>query len=58
MPGWVKVAATKLDNLSLTPQDPHGGRREPLLASCHLTTTHLLQHTLMSVHTHMLNKEM
>lgn len=34
-----KVLAAEPDNLSLIPQDPHGGRKELTLLSCSLTST-------------------
>lgn len=51
---WMKVTATKLDNLKFDPL--HGGRREPILTSCHLITTPLLLYTLMPGHTHIQKK--
>lgn len=49
---WIKAPATKLDDLSLTPQDFHGGREDPIIPSYPLTSTHVLWHIWALVQAH------
>lgn len=49
MAQWLKELATKLDDLSLLPGDPHGRRRELILMSCSQTNTN---GSVVCMHTH------
>ena len=53
MTQWVKKLATKSNNMSSIPLDPHGGRRKLTPASHPLTYTHTATCTHTLVHTHM-----
>lgn len=53
MDQWVKMHATKPDNLSLIPQVPGGGR-EPALTSCPLSGLH--ECTMVCMHSPKNNK--
>lgn len=43
MAKWVKVLATKPDNLNVIPEDPYCGRRKLTPVNCPLISTLMLQ---------------
>ena len=59
MTQWVKKLATKSNNMSSIPLDPHGGRRKLTPASHPLTYTHTLEDmcTHTGKHTHTLHSD-